>query len=351
MLVSGCVQNQNGSHECRFDSNYHYIVPEFSEDTDFKLIYNKPLSEYKEAKSIGITTRPVMIGPISFLTLGKKTMTARPDFSPISLLPKLIPVYQQLLQELKIEGVDSVQVDEPVLVLDSATALEEQYIQTFHQLASGSPNIILTTYFARLGSSIRFIAQLPVYGLHIDLDRAPDQLDHVVDAVKNTDMVLSLGLISGRNVWKTDLEAVVKVGQKAVTILGEHRVLISTSSSLVHIPVTLDLETKLTKEERDWFSFAVEKVREVAVVGWVLSGSWDEDVVQAMEANRKAITLRREFEKNHEDVQVGRRVQEIGPEMMNRKSPFFHRREVQKVNLGLPKFPTTTLGSYPVRCC
>jgi len=313
------------------------------------LNYNKPLNEYKEAKSVGITTRPVIIGPISFLILGKKSSSAQPDFSPISLLPRLLPVYQQLLWEMKVEGVESVQIDEPILVLDSAATLEKEFSQTYNQLGLGSLNIMLTTYFARLGSSIRFIAQLPIYGLHIDLDRALDQFDQVIDAVKDTDLVLSLGLVSGRNVWKTDLEAVVKLGRKAITILGENRVMVSTSSSLVHIPVTLDSETKLTKQERNWFSFAVEKVREVAIVGWVLFGLQDDGVVEAMEANRKAIVMRREFEKKNENYQVGQRVREIVPEMMNRKSRFSHRKEVQKVNLGLSKFPTTTLGSYPVR--
>ena len=149
----------------KFDSNYHYIVPGFSEETDFKLNYNKPLNDYKEAKSVGITTRPVIVGPISFLILGKKSSSAQLDFSPISLLPKLLPVYQQLLWELKVEGVESVQIDEPILVLDSAMALEKEFSQTYNQLGFGSPNIMLATYFARLGSSIRFIDQFTIFTL------------------------------------------------------------------------------------------------------------------------------------------------------------------------------------------
>ncbi|KAF7776016.1 hypothetical protein Agabi119p4_4409 [Agaricus bisporus var. burnettii] len=329
-----------------FDSNYHYVVPELSEETDLKLIYNKALEEFKEAKEAGITTRPVVLGPVSFLVLGKSAKSAQPGFRPISLLPKLIPVYKQLLSELKAAGAEWVQIDEPILALDSAAALEKEYTASFTELAPVSPKIMLTTYFSRLDSNVRFIAKLPVAGLHIDLDRAPDQLTEVANAVKSTPIVLSLGLVSGRNIWKTDFGAAVKLAQTAIDILGAGRVIVATSSSLLHTPVTLASENKLTAEQKDWFSFALEKAEEVAVIAAVLSGSQDASVTAALEANRVSINKRREFEKNSDDT-VRKRVAAITPDQLNRKSPFPVRKETQAKHLNLPKFPTTTIGSFP----
>ncbi|EKM80147.1 hypothetical protein AGABI1DRAFT_113354 [Agaricus bisporus var. burnettii JB137-S8] len=329
-----------------FDSNYHYVVPELSEETDLKLIYNKALEEFKEAKEAGITTRPVVLGPVSFLVLGKSAKSAQPGFRPISLLPKLIPVYKQLLSELKAAGAEWVQIDEPILALDSAAALEKEYTASFTELAPVSPKIMLTTYFSRLDSNVRFIAKLPVAGLHIDLDRAPDQLTEVANAVKNTPIVLSLGLVSGRNIWKTDFGAAIKLAQTAIDILGAGRVIVATSSSLLHTPVTLASENKLTAEQKDWFSFALEKAEEVAVIAAVLSGSQDASVTAALEANRVSINKRREFEKNSDDT-VRKRVAAITPDQLNRKSPFPVRKETQAKHLNLPKFPTTTIGSFP----
>ena len=184
-------------------------------------------------------------------------------------------------------------------------------------------------------------------GLHIDLDRAPEQLDATIDAVKPTEIVLSLGLVSGRNIWKTDFEAALKLGKKAVDALGQDRVIVATSSSLLHTPVTLESEKKLTAEQKDWFSFALEKAAEVSVLAKALSGSQDAAVSKALEENKTSITKRRDFERNSDDA-VRKRVAAITPEQLERKSPFAVRKEVQKQKLHLPKFPTTTIGSFPV---
>lgn len=332
---------------CRFDSNYHYVVPELSEQTDFKLLYNKALKEYEEAKGLGVTTRPVVLGPISYLVLGKAAKEASPNFQPISLLPKILPVYKQLLSELKAAGVDSVQVDEPILVLDKASDLDKQYATAYAELVPVAPKIILTTYFARLDSNVNFIAKLPVAGLHIDLTRAPEQLDAVLAAIKSTQIILSLGVVSGRNIWKSDFTAVIKQGQKAIDTLGRDRVIIATSSSLLHTPVTLANEKQLTAQQKDWFSFALEKAEEVATIAAVLSGSQDPKVAAALEANKTSISKRREFEHTSDDA-VRKRVASITDDMYHRKSPFATRKEVQAKELQLPKFPTTTIGSFPV---
>lgn len=322
-------------------------MPELSEKTDFKLVYNKALKEYSEAKAIGITTRPVVLGPVSYLVLGKAAKEASPDFQPISLLSKILPVYKQLLSELKAAGVDSVQIDEPILVLDKAADLAKEYADAYAELVPVAPKLMLTTYFARLDSNVTFIAKLPVAGLHIDLCRAPDQLDGVLTAIKSTNIVLSLGVVSGRNIWKCDFNAAIKQGQKAIDALGEGRVIVATSSSLLHTPVTLASEKKLTKQQKDWFSFALEKATEVATLASILSGSQDPNITAALEANTTSIAKRREFEHTSNDA-VRKRVASITPDMYHRKSPFAVRQDLQAKRLNLPMFPTTTIGSFPV---
>lgn len=329
-----------------FDSNYHYVVPELSEQTEFKLLYNKALQEYKEAKAVGITTRPVILGPVSYLVLGKAAKEASPNFQPILLLSKILPIYKQLLTELKAAGVDSVQVDEPILVLDKAASLDKEYATAYSELSSVAPKIMLTTYFSRLDSNINFIAKLPIAGLHIDLCRAPNQLDDVLTAIKSTNIVLSLGVVSGRNIWKCDFNTAIKQGQKAINALGGNRVIVATSSSLLHTPVTLASEKKLTPQQKDWFSFALEKATEVATLAAILSGSQDPKVAVALEKNTASIAKRREFEHTSDDA-VRRRVASITPDMYHRKSKFVTRKDLQAKHLNLPKFPTTTIGSFP----
>ncbi|KAJ7904631.1 cobalamin-independent synthase [Mycena olivaceomarginata] len=329
-----------------FDSNYHFVVPEVSEETEFKLNFNKAVEEFKEAKAAGVTTRPVVLGPVSFLVLSKASKEAPAGFQPISLLPKLLPVYKTLLTDLKAAGAEWVQIDEPILVLDTAAALEKQYTTAYEALSPIAPKILLTTYFSRLDSNLSFVAKLPVAGLHIDLDRAPGQLDEVLVAVKPTSIVLSLGVVSGRNIWKADFAAAIKLGQKAIDSLGADRVIIATSSSLLHTPVTLASEKKLTAEQKDWFSFALEKAAEVATIAAALSGSQDAAVTAALEANKVSIAKRREFESTSDDT-VRKRVAAITPDQLERKSPFAVRKEIQAKHLNLPKFPTTTIGSFP----
>ncbi|TFK98628.1 5-methyltetrahydropteroyltriglutamate-homocysteine S-methyltransferase [Pterulicium gracile] len=329
-----------------FDSNYHFVVPEFSEETDFKLVFNKAVVEYKEAKELGIETRPVILGPVSFLALGKAAKEASADFKPISLLSKLLPLYKTLLTDLKAAGAEWVQIDEPILVLDTAAPLEKEFATAYAELSPVAPKIVLATYFARLDSNVDFVAKLPIAGLHIDVNREPAQLEPVVAAIKSTNIVLSLGVVSGRNIWKNDFAASISLAGKAIEALGAERVIVATSSSLLHTPVTLDSEHKLTAEQKDWFSFALEKAGEVATIASVLSGSQDAAISSALEANKVSIAKRRDFEKTSNDA-VRKRVAAITPDMLERKSPFSVREQVQAKHLKLPKFPTTTIGSFP----
>ncbi|GAA5977282.1 hypothetical protein JCM10908_004922 [Rhodotorula pacifica] len=330
-----------------FDSNYHYIKSEVSSHTEFRLNNTRPVDEYLEAKEAGIETRPVLVGPITALLLGKagRDEANRASFEPISLLEKLVPVYGELLKKLQEAGAKEVQIDEPSLVMDSTANLPKQYQSTFEALAAAAPGlkITLATYFGRLDKNVEFVAKLPVSALHIDLDRAPEQLDEVLAAVKPTQLKLSLGLVSGRNIWKNDLAASLATAKKAIEALGQDRVVVATSSSLLHTPVTLANESRLSADVKDWFSFATEKAAEVATLAKALSGS---DVQAALDANKKSIDARRAFEKDS-DASVRERLSKVTPEMYNRKSPFPERKAAQDKVYDLPTFPTTTIGSFP----
>lgn len=330
-----------------FDSNYHYLVPEFSEKSEFKLNDNKPVDDFIEAKEAGYNARPVILGPLTLLWLGKTSKDAQdPNFNRYSLLPKLAQTYVQLFEKLAAAGAPWVQLDEPILVVDTAKQLSNEFKQTYELFHKSVPNlnILVATYFGRLEDNIDFVKELPIAGLHIDLDRAPEQLEPVLSAIAPTKIGLSLGLVSGRNIWKTDLGAAVKLAQKAVDAIGADRIQVASSSSLLHTPITVANEKKLKPEVADWFSFATEKCGEVATIGVALKDQ--AAAAQKLEANAKSIAARRDFEKNS-DPAVRERVANIKPEDLNRKSPFPQRREVQRQFLKLPPFPTTTIGSFP----
>lgn len=330
-----------------FDSNYHYLVPEYSEASEFSLNNLKPVDEFVEAKEAGYNARPAIIGPITLLWLGKISKDAKDEnFNRYTLLPKLSAVYVELLKKLQAAGAQWVQIEEPVLVLDIAAELVKEFKETYELFAKEVPglNILLATYFGRLEDNVNIVKELPIAGLHIDLDRAPEQLEPVLQALAPTKIGLSLGLVSGRNIWKTDLAAALELAKKAVSAVGAERVQISSSSSLLHTPYTTANETKLAPKVLDWFSFATEKCGEIATIAVALgdSGAASDRLAQ----NAKSIAARREFEKSS-DPAVRNRVANVKPEDLSRKSPFSHRREVQREYLKLPPFPTTTIGSFP----
>jgi len=331
-----------------FDSNYHFIVPEVSGAVEFKLNSNKALDEFKEAKELGITTRPVVLGPITLLAFSKAANDAAEGFEPLQALDKLVPVYAELLSQLKEAGAESVQIDEPVLVLDRAESLGAEFKSVYAELSKVAPSIILTTYFGRLGKSLDFVKELPVAGLHIDLSERGDasQLEATLEALKPTKQILSLGLISGRNIWKADLTAALETVKKAIAALGEDRIIVATSSSLLHTPVTLKSETRLTEQQADWLSFALEKVAEVATLAHAASGSSDEKYAKALEANKASIKARRDFE-TESDSAVRDRVAAVKESDYERKSKFPVRKAAYQEKLKLPRFPTTTIGSFP----
>ena len=324
-----------------FDTNYHYMVPEFSKDQSFTLSSTKPIDEYKEAKALGYQTRPVLVGPVTFLKLGKSELSDR-----MSLLPKLLPVYIDVLKKLTAEGADWVQIDEPCLALDLSATERVALRTTYSELALKVPGlrIMLNTYFGALGDNLETAASLPVAGLHIDLIRAPEQLDPVLKAVR-PDVVLSLGVIDGRNIWRANLPAVLDRIESVVAKRGGHLIEIAPSCSLLHVPVDLDRETKLDADLKNWLAFSLQKMTELSVLGKALAGGRDA-AKDELAASAAAAAARKTSPKVHNKA-VADRVATITAEMANRRSAFANRAKVQRERFKLPAFPTTTIGSFP----
>lgn len=321
-----------------FDTNYHYIVPELSAETKFKLSSNKVIAEFNEAKALGITTRPVLLGPVSFLLLSK----VRDNSNRWDLLPKLIKVYQEILISLEKAGAEWVQIDEPCLVCDIDTATKDAYKDAYLALSVVSDlNILLAAYFGSLNENLDILSDLPIDGVHIDLIRAPDQLEAVCNTIPQ-DKWLSLGIIDGRNIWTTDLNKALSTLQK-VTKIRNDKIMIAPSCSLLHVPVDLNSENNLDTELLSWLSFATQKLHEIRLLSDALNGKKD---IQAFEKNSSVIQSRNTSTKIHNKA-VSNAIKAITPDMLKRDLPFKSRIAIQKAHLKLPLLPTTTIGSYP----
>ncbi|KAH0366327.1 cobalamin-independent methionine synthase, partial [Aureobasidium melanogenum] len=329
-----------------FDSNYHYVKPTLQDNQTFKLASNpKPVRDFLEAKEAGITTRPVLLGPVSFLALGKADRGQ--SVEPITLLEKLLPVYEQLLQELKKAGAETVQIDEPVLVFDLPAKVKEAFKPAYEKLsAAQGPQIVLATYFGDIVHNFDVVdaAFKNLYALHVDLVRHPEQLQQVIDHL-GPKQILSAGVVDGRNIWKTNFKKAIEVVETAVQKLGKDRVIVASSSSLLHTPHTLASEKTLPEEVKDWFSFASEKAVEVAIIAKAVTEG-PAAVREQLEANAKSMQARASSARTN-NAQVKERQSKVTPEMHNRQSPFDTRYSQQKEHLSLPVFPTTTIGSFP----
>lgn len=328
-----------------FDSNYHYVKPTFQDNQTFKLSSDpKPVRHFLEAKEAGIVTRPVILGPVSFLALGKADRGQKVE--PITLLEKLLPVYEQLLEELRKAGAETVQIDEPVLVFDLPKAVKDAFKPAYAKLTGPNlPKLILATYFGDIVHNFDVIPALSgVHGLHIDLVRNPEQLQSVIGQL-GPRQILSCGVVDGRNIWKTNFKRAIETVESAIQKLGKDRVIVATSSSLLHTPHTLASEKNLPEEVKDWFSFAVEKASEVAVIARAVTEG-PAAVREQLEANAKSMQARASSERTN-NPKVKERQQKVTREMHDRKSPFPERYSQQKQHLSLPIFPTTTIGSFP----
>jgi len=329
-----------------FDSNYHYVKPTLQDNQTFSLAKDpKPIREFLEAKEAGFQTRPVLVGPVSFLALGKADRGS--SVNPITLLDKLVPVYVELLKALKAAGAETVQIDEPVLVFDLAPEVKAAFKTAYEAFAaegSAIPKFVVATYF---GDIVHNFDVLPAFagaqGIHVDLVRNPEQLEPVIKQL-GPNQILSAGVVDGRNIWKNDFQKSLGLIQTAIKALGAERVIVATSSSLLHTPHTLASEKKLPADVYEWFSFASEKVKEVATLAKAVSDA--ESVRAELDANAVALKARAESVRTN-DPKVKERQSQVTPEQHNRKTAFDSRYAQQKTHLKLPLFPTTTIGSFP----
>ena len=323
-----------------FDTNYHYLVPELQAGQRFALRGDKPLAEYREAKALGIETRPVLLGPVSFLRLSKTTDGS----DPLDLLDTLLPVYAQLLEALKAEGAPWVQLDEPVLVQDLDDAARVAFRQAYTRLADGPhPDILLATYFGALDDNLALAASLPVQGLHVDLVRAPEQLDAVLRALP-AGRVLSLGLVDGRNIWRNPLDNALILARYARGHRGDDPLWLAPSCSLLHCPVDLALEKKLDAELRGWLAFSRQKLEELRLLADALDGRAGAEA--ALAPAREAADARRRSSRVH-NAAVKARMAALTAADTARATPHARRLPLQTAALRLPAFPTTTIGSFP----
>jgi 5-methyltetrahydropteroyltriglutamate--homocysteine methyltransferase len=328
-----------------FDSNYHYVKPTLQNNQTFKLAETpKVVADFNEAKEAGIKTRPVIVGPVTFLTLGKADRDQTVD--PIDLLDNLLPIYEELLTKLKAAGADTVQIDEPVLVFDLPSKNKAAFKPAYEKLASLGdkiPNLVFTTYFGDIVHNLEAVPQ-DVYAVHVDLVRNPEQLETVIGAL-GPKTILSAGVVDGRNIWKTNFQRAIETVEKAIQKLGKDRVIVATSSSLIHTPHTLASEKKLDPEIADWFSFASEKAVEIATIAKAVTEG-PAAVREQLEANAKSQKARATSSRTN-DPKVKDRQSKVGEADYKRKSEFPTRISQQQEKLKLPLFPTTTIGSFP----
>ena len=334
---------QDARHDLRalemtkwFDTNYHYLVPQFERDQRFVLRGDKPLAELAEAQALGLQARPVLLGPVSLLKLGKRGDGG----DPRELLDALLPAYADLLARLKSAGAQWVQLDEPCLALDLDEADRRAYRRAYDALAAAdAPRRLLASYFGGLGDNAELAAALPVQALHLDLARAPGQLEALLPRLPE-DRALSLGVVDGRNVWRADLDAALSLARRA----GARARWLAPSCSLLHVPIDLELERKLPPPLRQWMAYAKQKLEELRLLADTLAGDDRAADALAAAASARAARLASPLLR---DAQVRAKLAAIVPAMARRDSPYAQRAPVQAQRLKLPDFPTTTIGSFP----
>jgi 5-methyltetrahydropteroyltriglutamate--homocysteine methyltransferase len=333
-----------------FDTNYHYIVPEFTAGQNFSRFSNKLINEFQEAREAGIAAKPVLLGPVSFLMLGKEKESG---FHRLELIKKLLPVYLDVLQKLDDAGAHYIQFDEPCLALDLSAAEQQVFVKTYQEIKDRFPNlhIILASYFECYGGNLTTALGLPIHTLHLDLVRCPSQLDDVLSEPSfiNSNICLSLGIVDGRNIWKNDFQQSLALIGRAIEQIGRERIWIAPSCSLLHSPCDLDIESNdkvLTPEIKQWLSFAKQKVEEVVILKKLANGEHSAATDQAWKTNLDARNSRKGSALIHKPV-VKARVAAIRESDAQRAHDFQRRRKEQKRLLNLPLFPTTTIGSFP----
>lgn len=320
-----------------FNTNYHYMVPEFQKGQQFKLGWTQLLDEVDEALALGHKIKPVLLGPVTYLWLGK---VKGEQFDRLSLLKDILPVYRQVLAELAKRGVEWVQIDEPALVLE----LPQEWLDAFkpaYDALQGQVKLLLTTYFDSVGHNLDAIRTLPVQGLHVDLVAGHDDIA-VLNKALPKEWLLSLGVINGRNVWRADLS---NWFDRLQPLVNSRPLWIGTSCSLLHSPIDLSVETRLDEEVKSWFAFALQKCAEVALLSAALNAPGAEKRAE-LDAYSAPIRARRQSSRVH-NAQVGQRLAAITAQDSERQSPYAQRAQAQRDRFNLPAWPTTTIGSFP----
>jgi 5-methyltetrahydropteroyltriglutamate--homocysteine methyltransferase len=323
-----------------FDTNYHYIVPEFTANQQFKIFSENIFSEFNHARQIsGKAAKPVLLGPVSYLLAGKEKEAG---FDKIDLIKKLVPVYVEIINRLKNYGAEWIQIDEPFLVLDLSKKEKEAFEYAYAEIAKACKGVklLVATYFDALLDNTQLAVNLPVAALHIDLVRAPEQLNEVLALIPEN-LILSLGVIDGRNVWKNDFAKSTGHIQNAIVALGDRRLMIAPSCSLLHTPFDLNQETEIHADIKNWMAFAKQKLQEINSLYQISIGN-----TELLAANQKDIEARRNSPLIHKEV-VKQRVATITEADAQRTNAFPVRQRVQQERFKLPLFPTTTIGSFP----
>ncbi|HDL8468403.1 TPA: 5-methyltetrahydropteroyltriglutamate--homocysteine S-methyltransferase [Yersinia enterocolitica] len=320
-----------------FNTNYHYMVPEFQQGQQFKLGWTQLLDEVDEALALGHKIKPVLLGPVTYLWLGK---VKGEQFDRLSLLKDILPVYQQVLGELAKRGIEWVQIDEPALVLELPQEWLDAY-QPAYQALQGQVKLLLTTYFDSIGHNLDTIRALPVQGLHVDVVAGQDDIAHL-NAKLPQEWLLSLGVINGRNVWRADLS---QWFDRLQPLVNSRSLWLGSSCSLLHSPIDLSEETRLDAEVKSWFAFALQKCAELALLTQALNAPSEAKLAE-LAAYSAPIRARRASSRVH-NPQVEQRLAAITAQDIERQQPYEARAAAQRKRFNLPAWPTTTIGSFP----
>ena len=328
-----------------FDTNYHYLVPEFEKEQKFELNSCKIISEYREALKEGIKTKPVLIGPLTYLLIGKEKESG---FHRLDLIDRLLPVYIELITELQNEGVTYIQFDEPYLSLNLSYKERECYLETYTILRAKFPKLtfVLANYFGDLNDNLNLALSLPVDVLHVDLVRGLEELDSIL-IHQNKNQILSLGIVDGRNIWKNNFDTSIEIINKAKAVKGDN-LWISSSCSLLHSPYDLvnEKDGSIPKEVTQWLAFAKQKLQEIVLLKKIAQNNLQASDIKKIEANKLAFINKNNSKLIHNN-QVKNRINALTEADSLRDNVFIERQKTQKLALKLPLFPTTTIGSFP----
>lgn len=330
-----------------FDTNYHYLVPEFYKNQKFEYYSRKAVEEFKEAKAFGVNPKPVLTGPVTYLLLGKEK---EEGFDRLDLADELLEVYARILEDLRNEGAEWIQFDEPFLVQDLTDKQKAVYKEVYNKLREKFPSMkfLMATYFEGLYDNMNLAVSLPMDALHLDLVRDPAQLDDVLKEAP-ANLTLSLGLVDGRSIWRNNYEQSLKYIKKAKQKKDDDKLMISASAALLHVPYDLDLEDdeeNLPPEIKNWMAFAKQKLNEIGTLANLADPVKAREVEHLFEENKKAIESKKNSSLIHRKS-VRSRMASVDQDSMSRSSDFAERQKKQVEELNLPEFPTTTIGSFP----